>query len=172
MSTNKTASQRVDGAERKIARSLGRDGFVPHPFPGDQAPPMTARYVLPWPPSANNSKMPVAMRSRKTGRHVARQVSTDDLRSYHAAAMLIARASLKPISGPVEVHIDLLEPSFHARDITNFEKAPMDALVKVGAIEDDCLVDRIIIERHRGQKIPGGRVVITIKPITPEGALL
>jgi len=172
VSINKTASQRVDGAERKIARSLGRDGFVPHPFPGDQASPPTACYVLPWPPSANNSKIPVSLRSKKTGKQVQRQISTSNLKAYKREVVRIAQACLVPVHGVTHVRIDVYPPSRHRRDVANLEKAPVDALVQAGALDDDCLIDHLEIVRHRHQPFPGGRLVISIKPMTPGGALL
>ena len=131
-----------------------------------------AVYELPWPPSANNSKIPVELRSKKTGKKVRRQVPTAQLKRYKKTVVLIARARLRPIVGIVDVCIDVYPPDRRRRDIANIEKAPVDALVQAGAIADDCLIDKLLIERHRNQPVPGGKLIVTIKPYVPEGALL
>jgi len=124
------------------------------------------RLVLPWPPSANNSKMPITVRSSKTGKRVQRQVSTHELKTYKRAVMrIVALSCAHQVSGQVRVRIDVQEPDRRRRDIANIEKAPIDALVDAGVIEDDCLIDDLRIVRHRGFPTPGGRVVVTISQI-------
>ena len=123
---------------------------------------MTTRteiFSLPWPPSANNSKMPVRMGK------AARMVSTPKLRAYHAECLrILDELDMPPMEPPYTVQLELHPPTKRKFDLANFEKAPVDALVKSGLISDDCHINRLTLVR--GDKFRGGRVIVTI---TDEG---
>ena len=116
-------------------------------------------FTLPWPPSANTSKMPVH----------GRMVSTKGLRTYHTIATLtIGQLKLEPMVPPYSVHLHFEEPSRHARDLSNFEKAVIDSMVKTGLLVDDCWIDRYVFTRNRDADLKPlvrkvGRVVVTLK---------
>ncbi len=115
-------------------------------------------YVLPWPPSANGAKACVGKR----------MIKTKKAREYHEAALIEIRHQrtssncIHPgrISGPVDVYLDFYPPTLGARDIFNFEKLPIDAIVEAGVIDDDSMIDGGVPARR--EKVQGGKVVVTI----------
>lgn len=114
---------------------------------------------LPWPPTANNSKIPVRYGKR------ARMISTDELRAYHTLAKFtILKAHIKPLDPPYQVTVVFHPPKNVNRfDLGNYEKAPVDALKKGGLISDDSKINRLIL--LRGEKLGRGIVSVEIKEI-------
>ena len=116
------------------------------------------RIVLPWPPSANTSK-------NKTGG--GRFHSTKELTAYHHRVVWLARsARLEFIEPPYRVTIWFRERRFRGGDLANFEKAPIDALVKAGVLKDDRFIDDYRFVRCPA--IPEG--LLGIEVITKRGA--
>lgn len=111
-------------------------------------------FTLPWPPTANNSKVPM-WKQRK-------MVSSQDLRTYHTIAVLTIRGlRMIPLEPPYKVTLELHAPKRVGRhDIMNYEKAVTDSMVKAGLITDDCRIDRFEIERF--PKFKDGRVIVTV----------
>ncbi len=103
---------------------------------------------LPWPPTTNNL---FANAARGRGRFPTK--------SYKAwrerAAVAIRRQAPVPIKGAVMVNIQLGRPDRRPRDIDNYCKAPLDALVQHGLIEDDSKVQALSISWGRA---PGATV--------------
>ena len=122
--------------------------------------PRTEILTLPWPPSANNSKMPIR----------GRMVSTKKLREYHLLVAMLFKGKVKPMDPPYHVTLDMYEPDRRRRDLSNFEKALVDSLVQWGLLQDDCWVDRYEFTRDRDTDLrpvvrKDGRVVVTVKEI-------
>ena len=117
--------------------------------------PRTEIFALPWPPSANTSKIPRGNR----------MVSTPKLRAYHTAATLaITGLRLDPMTAPYHVTLEFHEPDRRRRDIANLEKAVCDSMVKAGLISDDCHINKLTLIRC--PKFKDGRVVVTITEAT------
>lgn len=97
---------------------------------------------LPWPPSANNSKIPVC-RAGKT-----RMVSSNALTHYHWLVFKRVRTTRRAkVEPPYLIELCFHAPDKRRRDIANFEKAVIDGLVLAGAIEDDHKIDTLILRR-------------------------
>ncbi len=62
------------------------------------------------------------------------------------------------IKGRAHAHFRFHFSADHKRDIANFEKAITDFLVNMDVIEDDCLIDRMVLERAE----KGNGVYVTI----------
>ena len=111
-----------------------------------------ARFVLPWPPTANNSKV--------TGAR-GRFVSVKALRRYQeACGWTIVETGVVHVDPPYIVIMDLYEPDRRRRDICNYEKHAIDCLVKAGVIIDDCKINSLLIRRAGYHD--GGRIVVQI----------
>lgn len=91
---------------------------------------------LPFPPSVNTYWRHVVLGKRvttlisKKGREYAKQVSS----------IIIANNFNLRISAPVAVTLRLYAPDRRRRDVDNYAKALLDALVKSGLLEDDSLI--------------------------------
>ena len=92
---------------------------------------------LPFPPTTNN--LFVNQRGGRGGRFPSK--------SYKAwrgrAAVAIRRQAPEPIKGPVMVNLQFGRPDCRRRDLDNYSKAPLDALVQHGLIEDDSMVQAL-----------------------------
>lgn len=109
--------------------------------------------TLPYPPSVNH--LYAVVRGRK--------VLSADGRAYQqevALAVLQQGRPKAPDDLRLRVAIDLHPPDRRRRDVANAEKACVDAIVRCGVIDDDCLIDRLILTRR--DVIAGGSVVLTI----------
>ena len=115
--------------------------------------------TVPWPPSANNSKMPIK------GKRGVRMVSTEALREYHLLIARLFSGKITPVAPPYYVKLDIYEPDRRHRDIANLEKAVVDSLVKAGVMEDDCKINKLVLERHPDELSKPGKIVVTIKEI-------
>lgn len=122
--------------------------------------PRTEILTLPWPPSANTSKFPVK------GKRGVRMVSTKKLREYYLLVAIMFKGKIKPMDPPYSVRIDIYEPDRRHRDIANLEKAIVDSLVKAGVMEDDCFINKLVMERHPDEIAKPGKVVVTIREMT------
>jgi len=118
--------------------------------------PRVEVFALPWPPSANTSKIPVR----------GRMVSTPKLRAYHTACVLhLGTLDIPPMLPPYEVTLEFHEPDRRRRDVANLEKAVCDSIVKAGIMEDDCKINKLTLVRMP-EKFKDGRVVVTITEVS------
>ena len=110
------------------------------------------RIVLPFPPTANNFKLPVIVRGR------ARMVLSNQARLYKiAAAEIVAAAGLTPLSGPVAVELNLYRRK-RTGDLDNGIKIPLDCL-KGAAWHDDEQVVKITAERFEDRDNPRVEII-------------
>jgi crossover junction endodeoxyribonuclease RusA len=97
---------------------------------------------LPYPPSVNASRAAVR----------GRLISTAQYRNWlQAASWEVKRVvsmtyDRKGVKGPYAISVRVCPPDKRKRDLGNLEKAVSDALVRGGAVEDDCLCQRIELE--------------------------
>lgn len=109
---------------------------------------------LPWPPSVNHLW-------RRGRRGMFKSRNGKDFERQCWAIWAAAGSPVLPAGMPVTVEIELRPPDRRRRDIDNLAKAVLDALVRVGAIEDDSLVASLSIRRLDGGP-PGVRVVAAL----------
>lgn len=106
--------------------------------------------VMPWPPQANHYY--TVFRGRK--------ILSKKGREYHKSIVPYVG---KPLSGSLKVTITAEVPDRRRRDIDNLQKPILDSLTKAGYWNDDSQIDDLRI--IRGDKCPGGRVVVVIERI-------
>lgn len=117
------------------------------------------RIELPYPPTVNTYWRHIPMGGRvrslisKRGR---------DYRAMVALEVTVQRAA-KRLAGRLQVEIEAHVPDRRRRDIDNLFKALGDACTYAGVWIDDEQIDRLSIARR--ERIPGGRVVMTIREI-------
>lgn len=128
--------------------------------------PATAAKVLaltlPWPPSLNNSKVPLVIAGR------VKFVSSGKAKDYFEyVAKLCMDQTVKTWARehwgkPVALHFAVYPPDKGRHDLSNLCKVPEDALVKAGAIKDDSLVWDLRLTRAC-LSAPPGRIVVRIR---------
>ena len=111
------------------------------------------RFVLPFPPSGNRYYRHVGYRTllSREGRAYRRQV----------CGLLAGRVG-QPLSGPLDVELDLYPPDRRRRDWDNFQKAVWDALQHAGVYRDDSQIRRAVIEMHAPDR--ESRAEVCIQP--------
>lgn len=102
---------------------------------------------LPFPPSVN-----LCWRSFR-----GRAILSRRGREYRKAAIKACEGASK-IEGPVSVKIYLYPPDKRRRDVDNYAKAILDALVHAGVLVDDSQIDRLVLLRMPIEK-PGKAIV-------------
>ena len=115
------------------------------------------QFVLPFPPSANHIWRRVGRRTvlSRRGREFRKEVCA-----------LLHHQRVRPISGPLEVTIDVFPPDRRRRDVDNVQKALLDALAHGGAYHDDSQINRLSIERQ--SVVRGGKVHVLIEEYPSE----
>jgi len=107
--------------------------------------------TLPWPPSVNHYW--------RTWR--GRMLISREGRAYRDAVISILRAArLKPLAGPLAIHVELYPPDKRRRDADNALKAVNDSLQHGGAFHDDSQIVWLLVEK--AEVVPGGKVVVRI----------
>jgi crossover junction endodeoxyribonuclease RusA len=104
---------------------------------------------LPFPPSVNSCWRAVRGRTILSARG----------REYRAKAIRACRDA-EVVDGPVSVKIYLYPPDRRRRDVDNYAKAILDALVHARVLRDDSLIDRLVLVRMPPEA--GGRAVVRI----------
>lgn len=113
--------------------------------------------VLPWPPTANNLTAVVGRR----------RILTKSARQYRANALAAIQAQRPARLGGARLKatLTLHPPTLAKRDLANFEKAPIDALVFAGVFTDDSQIDDLRIVRGEVDR-PKGRVVVRLEALS------
>jgi Holliday junction resolvase RusA-like endonuclease len=119
--------------------------------PADSIAAASLEFVLPYPPSVNRYYRHVGCRTliSRAGRCYRETV----------VALLAGRIG-RPLSGPLEIDVQLFPPDRRRRDCDNAQKALWDALQYAGAYVDDSQIVRAVIEKRR--VMAGGRAVVRI----------
>jgi crossover junction endodeoxyribonuclease RusA len=114
---------------------------------------MTMEFELPFPPSANHY-----------WRHVgARTLISRGGRAFRmTVCSILAARGVRPLSGALEVFIDLYPPDRRRRDVDNSQKALLDALTHGGAYHDDSQI--VHLDTWKRSPIDGGKVIVRIVP--------
>lgn len=106
--------------------------------------------TLPYPPTTNHLF---------TGKE--RRRKSDHYKAWveEAGKELLTQRPLPQIKGPVRIHMKFGRPDKRRRDLGNLEKAISDLLVTFQIIEDDCKIEKLILEWS--PDVVGARVEIT-----------
>ena len=132
-------------------------GDIAMSFPHRAAPAVAPlSYVLPFPPSVN-----------RYYRHVGyRTLLSREGREYReCVCSLLAGRVGQPLSGQLQVQLDLFPPDARRRDWDNFQKGVWDSLQHAGVYLDDSQVKRAVIEMHPPCR--PGHATVVIRPFTP-----
>jgi Holliday junction resolvase RusA-like endonuclease len=114
--------------------------------------PGVIELTLPYPPSVNHYYRHVGFRTL-----ISRQG-----RAYRTAVCsVLRRAGIRPLSGPVELKLELYPPDRRRRDLDNVLKGLLDALQHGGLYHDDSQVVRL--EADKLGVVPDGKVLIQIQ---------
>ena len=123
----------------------------------------TVQLTLPWPPSVNRYWRSVPM---GRGRGVRVLISREGRAFRKDAVARLARFRRRaPLSGRLDVRIELCTPTRRALDIDNRLKALLDAMQHAGVYRDDGQIDRLLVER--GPVTRGGLVRVAISEMNP-----
>ena len=118
---------------------------------------MPLELELPFPPSINHL----------FSYYQGRPVLSKDARSYRHQVRRIATAkSIKPLMGPLSVHIDIYPPDKRRRDIDNCFKSVLDALQHAGVFWDDSQI--IVLHAVKHPAVQDGCVVVEIHEMEDE----
>jgi len=123
-------------------------------------------FSLPWPPSVNHY-----WRSPNKGPLAGRHLLSVEGRRYRDAVgetFMLTRGPRPGFAVPVRVELFLEAPDRRRRDLDNYLKPVLDALVKVGVLEDDRWVHELFV----AWRAPafGGRVMVTVRRLEPVGS--
>src|SRR5262245_4389987 len=109
---------------------------------------------LPFPPSLNHYY-----------RHVGRfTIISKRGRVYRENVVaLLRRRGLKPLSGPLDLVLELYPPDRRRRDADNFQKCLVDSLQHAGVFHDDSQF--IHIEIWKYAPVAGGKAIVHLKEL-------
>jgi crossover junction endodeoxyribonuclease RusA len=114
---------------------------------------------LPYPPSVNSYW-------RANGHR--RFISAEGRKFKEAVSEYIIEYKVPKLgSQPLEVMIFLHPRDKRKTDIDNRVKAVLDALQDAGVYDDDCQVEKLIVER--AVPVKGGKALVMITPLQSEG---
>jgi len=111
-------------------------------------------FKLPYPPSINHYWRRVGSRTliSREGRRFRRDVMA-----------ILAAMSVKPLTGPLVVEVDVFPPDKRRRDIDNIVKSLLDALEHGGAYDDDSQIEKLTIQKR--ETVTGGRTLVKIREL-------
>lgn len=117
------------------------------------------RFVLPYPPSANNFKVPIATRFG------VRFVLSKAAREYKARTKkLLQQHTAAPLTGSVALTLNVYRPRA-VGDTDNSVKLTQDALTGVAFVDDE-QVTQLHVYRHDDKKNPRVEIKVTILSTT------
>lgn len=107
---------------------------------------------LPYPPSINHYWRRVGSRTL---------ISREGRRFRQSVTAILAAMNMQPMSGPLQVDVEVFPPDNRRRDVDNVQKALLDALEHGGAYGDDSQIVRLAIEK--GPPVEGGKTIVEIR---------
>ncbi len=118
--------------------------------------------TLPFPPSMNTYWRHIAIKGRP------RTLISSKGRDYRKTVLgLVCFNGTPAMLGRLAVTLDLYPPDRRKRDVDNFAKSLIDAMVSANIMEDDSQIDQLVITRREVRK--GGEVVVRIREM-PQAA--
>jgi crossover junction endodeoxyribonuclease RusA len=125
---------------------------------------MNIELYLPWPPSVNNYYV-------KTKRGMFISAKGRKFRDQTAEAINSQVPGLAiPSDDRLLFEVVLFPPDARIRDVDNYSKSLLDAIVQTGLLPDDKQIDQLFI--YRGQRVMNGSVFCRIAeagPVVPAG---
>jgi len=112
---------------------------------------------LPYPPSVNHYWRRVGARTL---------ISAEGRRYRKRVASALSLYSMAPMTGSVDVFINVHPPDRRRRDLDNILKALLDALEHGGVYANDSQID--VLEIVRSEIIPGGKVVVHLTELADD----
>jgi Holliday junction resolvase RusA-like endonuclease len=118
------------------------------------------RLELPYPPSANHYY-----------RHIGHVTLISRRgRAYRAAVVAMLQAlGIRPLSGPLDVRLELYPPDRRRRDCDNAQKPVLDALQHGGAYHDDSQI--VHLETWKLAPLKGGKAIVCIEEVVDVASL-
>lgn len=107
---------------------------------------------LPFPPSLNHLYRHVGPRTL---------ISREGRRFREEVASILAAQGVRPMSGPLAVHVKVHPPDRRRRDLDNCLKGLLDALEHGGAYHDDGQIKKLEIEMR--EPVDVGKVIVLIR---------
>lgn len=107
---------------------------------------------LPFPPSVNHYYRQVGPRTL---------ISREGRRFRERVTSILAALRVRPMSGALDMQVEVFPPDRRRRDIDNIQKALLDALEHGGAYGDDSQIVRLCIDKR--EPVPGGRTIVRIR---------
>lgn len=116
---------------------------------------MTIHLTLPYAPTVNSY----------WGFHGARRfVATRGVAFRYAVAKIVDKLRLEPLTGRLNVYIEVYPPDNRIRDLDNLGKSTLDSLTYSKLYIDDSQIDKLTLERK--PKFAGGKLELTIEVIS------
>jgi Holliday junction resolvase RusA-like endonuclease len=109
---------------------------------------------LPYPPSINHYW-------RRVGYRMI--ISREGRRFRESVVAILAAMRLEPLTGPLDVEVDLYPPDRRKRDLDNSIKALLDALQHGGAYLDDSQIVRLVITKR--EPVVNGKTIVRIQEL-------
>ena len=106
---------------------------------------------LPFPPSVNHYYRRVGNRTL---------ISREGRKFREKVMAILAGLGVRPMTGPLNVRVEIFPPDRRRRDVDNVQKALFDALEHGGAYLDDGQIQKLSIEKR--DPVPGGRTIVRI----------
>lgn len=132
----------------------------------------THRVWLPFPPSVNGLFAHGSVKNKRTGKTCIRRFASKPYKAWQRQAWVYIKSARMPrIEGPVRVRIYLTPPSSARRDVDNYCKAILDALVENRVLVDDSQVHTLMSEWDHAAEKPGAVVEILPAKVAPRPAL-
>ncbi|GGK11456.1 hypothetical protein GCM10008955_00860 [Deinococcus malanensis] len=142
-----------------------RDVPPPPPRPIQAPVPGVLTFTLPFPPSLNSLWRATVITTDKGP--TARVLLSREGRQYRRTVHNVIRSlgnPTTPTGARLALTLTACPPDRRARDLSNMPKALEDALTHANVWGDDSLIDELRV--IRGPITPGGRVDVTITPLT------
>jgi len=126
-------------------------------------------FWLPFPPSVNGLFAHGPVKNKRTGKTVVRRFPSRAYTRWRRAAWVyIKSARLPRIEGPVRVRIYLTPPSSARRDVDNYCKAILDALVENRVLNDDSQVHTLLSQwNHEAERVGALVEILKVAPQRP-----
>jgi crossover junction endodeoxyribonuclease RusA len=107
---------------------------------------------LPFPPSVNHYYRHVGPRTL---------ISREGRRFREKVCALLAAAGVRPLTGLLQVEIEVYPPDRRRRDIDNLQKGLLDALEHGGAYRDDSQIVKLVITKC--ECTWGGKTIVRLE---------
>lgn len=114
--------------------------------------------VLPWPPTINNYYKVARSGVKYLHKNVREyRLKVDEDIQEQAPGLCI--------DTPIFMEVYLYPPDSRKRDLDNYMKGLLDALVNTNLLADDSLIDQLFV--YRGEVVSDGKVIIEISEAGP-----